>query len=362
MSIAGLKKQVNKANQFMSEKIAGAKGTELDDVFVDMEKKTDVLEKLMHELASKVTELLQPNPASRAKMAASRGISKIKGQSSNMAYPQPEGLLADCLVKYGPELGTTSLYGGALMDMSECFREMADEKYKLEDSVKQNFLEPIHQLENKEIKEVNFHRKKLVGRRLDYDCKKRKHSKAGTSVSEDELNLAKEKFEESKALAENAMGNLLDNDAEQISQLLAFVKAELVYHRKCTSLLENLANSLQKKSDSAASHVVPKRDRQPSSPSSYSSSGSGGGGAGRSLKTIDPSHFITPRSPPIHTMHEAEALYDFEAENNNELEFKTGCIIHNVVRIDENWLEGTYAGRRGYFPSSYVKVVSGVLN
>ena len=32
MSLAGLKKQLNKANQFVSEKVGGVKGTELDEV------------------------------------------------------------------------------------------------------------------------------------------------------------------------------------------------------------------------------------------------------------------------------------------------------------------------------------------
>ena len=57
----------------------------------------------------------------------------------------------------------------------------------------------------------------------------------------------------------------------------------------------------------------------------------------------------------------AEALFDFEAENNNELDFKAGAIIRNVTRIDENWLEGTFGGKTGYFPTAYVKVVSGYL-
>ena len=39
MSLAGLKKQLNKANQYLSETIGGAKGTELDPEFAEMERK-----------------------------------------------------------------------------------------------------------------------------------------------------------------------------------------------------------------------------------------------------------------------------------------------------------------------------------
>lgn len=38
--------------------------------------------------------------------------------------------------------------------MGDTMKQMADIKYSLDDNVKQNFLEPLHQLQMKDLKEV----------------------------------------------------------------------------------------------------------------------------------------------------------------------------------------------------------------
>lgn len=66
---------------------------------------------LVEELQTKTKEYLQPNPTARAKMAAVKGISKLSGQAKSNTYPQPEGLLADCMLMFGKKLGEDSIFG-----------------------------------------------------------------------------------------------------------------------------------------------------------------------------------------------------------------------------------------------------------
>ncbi|KAJ8951445.1 hypothetical protein NQ318_006874 [Aromia moschata] len=209
MAFAGLKKQINKCNQYVTEKMGGAEGTKLDLDFMDMERKTDVTYELVEELQTKTKEFLQPNPTARAKMAAVKGISKLSGQAKSNTYPQPEGVLGDCMLMYGKKLGDDSPFGLALVEMGESLKQMADVKYSLDDNIKQNFLEPLHHLQTKDLKEVMHHRKKLQGRRLDFDCKRRRQAK------DDEIRMAEEKFAESLHLAQMGMFNLLENDKDE---------------------------------------------------------------------------------------------------------------------------------------------------
>lgn len=58
----------------------------------------------------------------------------------------------------------------------------------------------------------------MENRRLDYDCKKRKQ-KPQSSVNDDEVRVAAEKFEESKVQAEEAMTHVLSNEVNRLKCL-----------------------------------------------------------------------------------------------------------------------------------------------
>ncbi|XP_034176438.1 SH3 domain containing GRB2 like, endophilin-A isoform X8 [Osmia lignaria lignaria] len=373
MAFAGLKKQINKANQYMTEKMGGAEGTKLDVDFMDMERKTDVTYELVEELQMKTKEFLQPNPTARAKMAAVKGISKLSGQAKASTYPQPEGVLGDCMLLYGKKLGEDSIFAQALIEMGEAMKQMADVKYSLDDNIKQNFLEPLHHLQTKDLKEVMHHRKKLQGRRLDFDCKRRRQAKAagkrstsphfgspakssspytGSHVSDDEIRQAEEKFAESLHLAQLGMFNLLENDVEQVAQLATFSEALLEYHQQCTEVLRTLTETLLEKKDEAANkpklEFVPKTlaDLQVDLPTSDAMNAS-----------PLPSPSKSPARTPMTRQPCCTALYDFEPENPGELGFKENDTITLIQKIDENWYEGSLNGRTGYFPVTYVQVV-----
>ncbi|XP_056148642.1 endophilin-A2-like isoform X2 [Lampris incognitus] len=344
MSVAGFKKQFYKASQLVSEKVGGAEGTKLDEDFRDLEKKADVTSRAVVEVISKTTEYLQPNPASRAKLTMLNTVSKIRGQVNSPGYPQPEGLLGECMTKYGREMGEDTNFGGALVDVGESMKRLAEVKDSLDIDVKQNFIDPLQAVAEKDVKDIQHHLKKLEGRRLDYDYKKKRQGK----IADEELRQALEKFHESKELAERSMHNLLETDVEQVCQLSSLVESQLQYHKQAVQILDELMEKLKERVNEAQSR--PRREYTPKPKSSFDfgeAEHSNGG--------------YTPASgnPPAYSAAEpcCKALYDFDPENEGELGFHEGDIITLTNQIDENWFEGSLRGRSGYFPNNYVEVV-----
>ncbi|KYO42996.1 PREDICTED: endophilin-A1 isoform X1 [Gavialis gangeticus] len=347
MSVAGLKKQFHKATQKVSEKVGGAEGTKLDEDFKEMERKVDVTSRAVMEIMAKTIEYLQPNPASRAKLSMINTMSKIRGQEKGPGYPQAEALLADAMLKFGRELGDECNFGPALADVGEAMRELSEVKDSLDIEVKQNFIDPLQNLHDKDLREIQHHLKKMEGRRLDFDYKKKRQGK----LPDDELRQALDKFDESKEIAESSMFNLLEMDIEQVSQLSALVQAQLEYHKQASQILQQVTVKLEERIKDASSQ--PKREYQPKPRMSLDfSSGDNtqhNGGI---------SHAGTPKPPGVHMDQPCcRALYDFEPENEGELGFKEGDIITLTNQIDENWYEGMLHGQSGFFPINYVDIL-----
>uniref|UniRef100_A0A452URP3 SH3 domain containing GRB2 like 2, endophilin A1 n=2 Tax=Ursus TaxID=9639 RepID=A0A452URP3_URSMA len=205
----------------VSEKVGGAEGTKLDDDFKEMERKVDVTSRAVMEIMTKTIEYLQPNPG----------------------YPQAEALLAEAMLKFGRELGDDCNFGPALGEVGEAMRELSEVKDSLDMEVKQNFIDPLQNLHDKDLREIQHHLKKLEGRRLDFDYKKKRQGK----IPDEELRQALEKFDESKEIAESSMFNLLEMDIEQVSQLSALVQAQLEYHKQAVQILQQVTVRLEER-------------------------------------------------------------------------------------------------------------------
>ncbi|KAG9275745.1 SH3 domain containing GRB2 like 2a, endophilin A1 [Astyanax mexicanus] len=342
MSVAGLKKQFHKATQKVSEKVGGAEGTKLDDDFMEMEKKVDVTSRAVLDIMTKTTEYLQPNPATRAKLSMMSSMSKIRGGDKGPGYTQTETMLGETMQKYGRELGEESNFGLALIDAGEAMRELGEVKDALDMEVKQNFVDPMQNMHDKDLKEIQHHLKKMQGRRLDFDYKKKRQGK----VTDDEIKQALEKFDDSKEIAEQSMFNLLESDIEQVSQLAALVQAQVNYHRQATEILQQLSDKMEERIRDTSNKPRKEYTPKPRTSMDFTPTETHNGGI------IARSRSPAPMDQPC-----CRALYDFDPENEGELGFKEGDIITLTNKIDENWYEGMIHGQSGFFPVNYVDIL-----
>jgi hypothetical protein len=62
---------------------------------------------------------------------------------------------------------------------------------------------------------------------------------------------------------------------------------------------------------------------------------------------------IVPQKPSIR----AQAMFDFNAAESNELGFRQGDIV-TILKQTGDWWEGEMNGRRGLLPSNYVKIIN----
>ncbi|XP_062240564.1 endophilin-A1-like [Platichthys flesus] len=346
MSVAGLKKQFHKATQKVSEKVGGAEGTKLDDDFKEMEKKVDVTSRAILDIMTKTTEYLQPNPASRAKLSMSNTMSRIRGQERGPGYPQAESVLGDAMLRFGRELGEESCFGLALVDAGESMKELGEVKDALDMEVKQNFIDPLQNLHDKDLREIQHHLKKMEGRRLDFDYKKKRQGK----VLDEELKQALEKFDESKEVAEQSMFNLLESDIEQVSQLAALVQAQLEYHSRAAEILQQLSRKMEDRIKEVSGR--PRKEYTPKPRLTLELLPPSQGHNGGVHSTKSPRRSPAPMDQPC-----CRALYDFEPENEGELGFKEGDAITLTNQIDDNWYEGMIHGQSGFFPINYVDIL-----
>jgi hypothetical protein len=103
-----------------------------------------------------------------------------------------------------------------------------------------------------QLKEYQAARKRLDSRRLAYDTSLAKMQKAKKEDFrvEEELRTQKAKYEESEDDVQRRMQEIRDADPESVSDLAAFLDAELAYHDKCREAL------LQLKSEWPARYVL----------------------------------------------------------------------------------------------------------
>ena len=84
--------------------------------------------------------------------------------------------------------------------------------------------------------------------------------------------------------------------------------------------------------------------------SRQSSIGGGGGG--------NPRNSDVPSWVPKNFIEKVTAIYDYNADKEDELSFTEGAIIYVLKKNDDDWWEGVMDGITGLFPGNYVEKIA----
>ncbi|EGD72286.1 endophilin [Salpingoeca rosetta] len=340
-----MSKWLNKRTQAVTESLnKSAKRTQYDADFEELQQQCETTKQVVHKMLKETPNFLHPNPAARARTSMGSTYAKLRKTAAEKRYPHAIGVMAELLTKGAADMPPGSSLGSALREVGESFQTMTEAQHNFDAEVVQNFMEPLKDLVENDFKELGKQKRKLEDRRLAYDFKLRKRESGKSSITDADIKLAEEKFEDSKNNAENAMMKIVNNDVEQVGQLMSLVQAMITLARNQLETLEATQAGLEEILEQAS--TKPKRTQRPVSMMQYEDDEDDEAAlAARGISADEPS---------------AVALFDFEAENEGELTFKEGDTIRLLSRLDENWLEGEVDGQQGMFPVNYVEIIRDV--
>jgi len=127
-----------------------------------------------------------------------------------------------------------------------------------------------------------------------------------------------------------------------------------VYSRQASATVTDAGSAIYSRQSSAGSlqqqHQLQQEllARQLSRQSSI-----GGGGGGGNLRNAD-----VPSWVPKNFIEKVTAIYDYNADKEDELSFTEGAIIYVLKKNDDDWWEGVMDGITGLFPGNYVEKIA----
>nr|XP_046211674.1 LIM zinc-binding domain-containing Nebulette-like isoform X7 [Oncorhynchus gorbuscha] len=107
----------------------------------------------------------------------------------------------------------------------------------------------------------------------------------------------------------------------------------------------------------SSSSALQSQDRAPVLPGAYHQSAQQQQHGYGYMHQTSMSSVRSVQSPPSVTMRVYRALYDYSAQDHDEVSFRDGDVIVNAQPIDEGWMYGTVqrTGKSGMLPANYVE-------
>ncbi|WVO12590.1 hypothetical protein L204_100195 [Cryptococcus depauperatus] len=229
-------KQLGKVTQWTSEKVFSGEKTQLSQEFLDFEQEIEIrgygIERLHATSLPFFQQLIKAKASADPYPPAGAGKDKV-------TYTEALGLV---MIDYGEEIGDD--YGDALSKYGRARCKLASAQEEFASRLGDGYVAGMESA-LAAVNEYKTLRKKLDSRRLALDAtiSRTQNSKKDTTILEEEINLAKQRFEEVEEEVHARMINIQEAEAQQYTLLVDLLEAEVDYHAKCQGILDDLRNA-----------------------------------------------------------------------------------------------------------------------
>eukprot|EP01090_Pellita_catalonica_P009009 TRINITY_DN20070_c0_g1_i1.p1 TRINITY_DN20070_c0_g1~~TRINITY_DN20070_c0_g1_i1.p1 ORF type:complete len:320 (+),score=80.14 TRINITY_DN20070_c0_g1_i1:106-1065(+) len=315
----------NKTAQFLGEGVGVFEKTEEPAEFKTAEEFYHVTkestQKLIHEL--------QP--------ASTKGSSWFKKENDIVTTEMKQGAtfveLSEKLKRAAPN--GNSPYADGLKSLGESLLEIGNAHAAHDKNLMDNSIGKLQQFNDSVIKELEAKEKDYDSKRLDFDASRRVYKKKPLPENETKKQQKKALYEEAKDAYRNEIDQLQDSERHQVEQLQHYCSDQAKYFQQIAAMYAAAGTKLGSIHSQSASF-------QPQRTSAQSSS-----------------QPPAQRRPPQMRQTNARtctALYDFAAQNPQELSLRAGDVVTITKDVNADWWAGSLNGRSGLFPKNYVRL------
>lgn len=225
-------KRIGKLKQWTGEKLGGQQKTELSEDFQSLEQDVELRKAGVEKMYSVSKEY------------SKHLTRKLEAEGTETGKVLPIDGLGLVLANHGDEFGSDSSFGEALVSFGKAQQQMATATANFADHMNSGWLTSLEK-SLAQMSEYTNQRKKLDSRRLTYDAMlaKVQKSKKEKRDLEDDLRVAKNRYEETSEEVQERAVAIQDSEADQMIALTRLLEIESNWVDEQKRILDDLKRS-----------------------------------------------------------------------------------------------------------------------
>nr|XP_020460314.1 rho GTPase-activating protein 44-like isoform X4 [Monopterus albus] len=241
-----MKKQFNRMRQLANQTVGRAEKTEvLSEDLLQVEKRLELVKQVSHSTHKKLTACLQ----------GQQGVDVDKKAVRSPSKKLPLTTLAQCMVDGAAVLGDESLLGKMLKLCGETQERLAQELILFELTIERDVIEPLYELAEVEIPNIQKQRKHLAKLVLDMDSARTRYYQSSKSSGlssnlqstgakadhlREEMEEAANRMEICRDQLSADMYSFVAKEIDYASYFQTLIEFQAEYHRKSLELLQSV--------------------------------------------------------------------------------------------------------------------------